>query len=537
MTLKPFKIIGSKLARIRENQKYKKISDAVFEMVGKSATGSPILFFNASTRLEQVSQNAAFSLLCAWSLALDGYPVQFFTCNAGMTRCLLGTNPDIPDKKPPCKKCYAQSQMIYQAPWMIPFSYTQDEELENGIKHLELAELLKFERQKLPLGEIILPSLRWILRRQNLEDQELTRAICRDYIRSANSLAISFTRAVKELQPAVVVVFNGQFFPEAIVKQLGRQHGIRVISHEVALQPLSAFFTDGEATAYPIHIPEGALLTKNQNLRLDEVLEKRFQGDFSMAGIKFWSGMEPIDDTFWKNAEVFLQIVPIFTNVIFDTSQAHANSIYADMFSWLEDVAYLIKENPQTLFVIRAHPDENRPGKESRETVSDWVKSRGLERLPNVVLVDPGDNFSSYQLIQRSKFVMVYNSTIGLEASILGAAVLCAGRARFTQVQSVYLPTSREDHLRMAQKFLWAEKINVPKEFRENARYFLYYQLLRTSLPFGEFLEESDTWKGYVKLKDFPLINLKAEESLTMKIIQNGILESTDFIYPDLNAW
>jgi hypothetical protein len=533
MTLKPFTRVKSKLTRIRENQKFKKISDKVIEVVGNSATGPPILFFNASTRLEQISQNAAFSILSAWSLALDGHRVRFFTCDAGMTRCLLGTNPDNPGQKPPCDKCFTQSRMIFPSPWMTPFTYFRDEELENELKHLGLAELLKIEKQNLPLGEIILPSLRWILRRQNLEDQEPTRAICREYIRSANSLAIAFSRVLKEQRPAVVVVFNGQFYPEAIVKLLGRQHGIRVISHEVALQPLSAFFTEGEATAYPIHIPEGVSLTENQNRRLDEVLEKRFQGDFSMAGIKFWSGMKPIDVTFWKKAEAFHQIVPIFTNVIFDTSQSHANSIYTDMFSWLGDVASLIKENPQTLFVIRAHPDENRPGKESRETVSDWVKSRGLERLPNVVLVEPGDNFSSYQLIQRSKFVMVYNSTIGLEASILGAAVLCAGKARFTQVRSVFLPTSREDHLHTAQKFLNDEKLAVPTEFRDNARYFLYFQLFRTSLPFGEFLEDSDSWKGYVKLKDFPLEALKAQNSHSMSIIQKGILEGSDFIYPD----
>ena len=128
---------------------------------------------------------------------------------------------------------------------------------------------------------------------------------------------------------------------------------------------------------------------------------------------------------------------------------------------------------------------------------------------------------------------MVYNSTIGLEASILGAAVICAGRARFTQVKSVFLPENHLEHQRMVRKFLQSERIDIPVEFRLNARYFLYYQLFRTSIPFGEFIEESDTWKGYVKLKDFPLENLKAENSLTMRIIQKGILEGADFTYPD----
>ncbi len=454
MTTPLYARVKSKLTRIRDNQKLRKFSDKVYTRAVHSASGSPILFFNTSTRLEQVSQNAAFSLLAAWSLALDGHTVRYFTCQAGMTRCLLGTNPEQPDREPPCASCYGQSQKMYQAPWVIPFIFTPDTSLENEIKTLSLAGLNQFTYGGFPLGDIVLPSLRWILRRYNLTDDETTRTIYKDYLRSASSLATVFEATLSELQPAAVVVFNGQFFPEAIVKYLTRKHGIRVISHEVALQPLSAFFTEGEATAYPIHIPENTSLTEKQNQRLDDVLEKRFQGDFSMAGIKFWGGMKPFDNDFWQKAEAFQQIVPIFTNVIFDTSQVHANSIYPDMFSWLEDISSLIRENPRTLFVIRAHPDEIRPGKESRETVSKWVKTHGLDRLPNVILIEPGDNFSSYQLIQRSKFVMVYNSTIGLEASILGAAVLCAGKARFTQVKSVFLPATRLDHQRMARKFL-----------------------------------------------------------------------------------
>ena len=450
-----------------------------------------------------------------------------------MTHCMLGTKQERPDLKPPCAVCSRQSRMMYQAPWMIPFQYSPVRGLEDQIRGLDLAQLLQVKYQSLPLGEIVLPSLHWILRRQNLEDTDSTRFLCKEYLRSAASLAGAFEKTLEEQRPAAVVVFNGQFFPEATVKTIARQHGIRVISHEVALQPLSAFFTDGEATAYPIHIPEGSKLDAEQDHRLDQVLEKRFQGEFSMAGINFWGEMKPFDDTFLEKAGTFQQIIPIFTNVIFDTSQAHANSIYADMFSWLEDVAVLIKENPRTLFVIRAHPDEIRPGKESRETVSAWVKTRGLEILPNVVLIEPGDNFSSYQLIQKSKFVMVYNSTIGLEASILGVAVICAGRARFTQVKSVFLPNSRDEHLNMARDFLKAEQIKVPTEFRDNAKYFLYFQLFRTSLPFGEFLEESDSWKGYVKLKDFPPEALRAQHSLTMSVIQKGILEGCEFIYPD----
>ena len=56
-----------------------------------------------------------------------------------------------------------------------------------------------------------------------------------------------------------------------------------------------------------------------------------------MAGIKFKTDMKKLDVSFLqKRAAQFKQIVPVFTNVIFDTSQPHANTVFEDMFDWLD---------------------------------------------------------------------------------------------------------------------------------------------------------------------------------------------------------
>lgn len=77
------------------------------------------------------------------------------------------------------------------------------------------------------------------------------------------------------------------------------------------------------------------------------------------------------------------------------------------------------------------------------------------------------------------------------------------------------------------KEFLDAEKIEVPAEFKRNARRFLYYQLFRTSLPFGEFLEPS-VRTTQAKLKSFALNELL--ESDAVKVILDGVLEGEDFL-------
>jgi hypothetical protein len=159
--------------------------------------------------------------------------------------------------------------------------------------------------------------------------------------------------------------------------------------------------------------------------------------------------------------------------------------------------------------------------------VAGWVESSGADRESNVIFVGPRETLSSYELIQKSKFVMVYNSTIGLEASIMGAAVLCAGAARFTQYPTVFFPQSVEAVRRKMEEFLDAEAIEIPAEFQRNARRFLYYQLFRTSLPFGEFLEPS-VRATQTRLKSFGLDALM--ESDAVKVILDGVLDGGDFL-------
>jgi hypothetical protein len=157
------------------------------------------------------------------------------------------------------------------------------------------------------------------------------------------------------------------------------------------------------------------------------------------------------------------------------------------------------------------------------------VEASGADREPNVIFVAPNETLSSYELIQRSKFVMVYNSTIGLEASIMGAVVLCAGKARFTQYPTVFFPQTVEEVRRKLEDFLEAEKIEVPSVFQRNARRFLYYQLFRTSLPFGDFLEPS-VRTTQTRLKTFRLDVLSPEKSKAIEAIFDGLLNDGDFL-------
>ncbi len=511
------------------NRRWQALTREAGNKAAPNADSRPVIFFNASTRLQAMSQNAAYALLTAQAVKLQGVRVLQFVCAAGMERCVLGSNRDDHTALPPCKACARQSRAVFrdmETRWLTQRDYP---ELQAALEDLSTADMEIFSCRGVPLGFWAVNSLRWMLRRHNLEDNEKTRFFFRAFILSAWNVYTQFSGLLRMEKPRAVLVFNGMFFPEAAARYACLEQGIRVITHEVGLRPFTAFFTPGEATAYPMTIDPSFQLDSEMERKLDDYLASRFSGDFTMAGIRFWPEMKDPDPGFTQKAEQFKKLVPVFTNVIFDTSQVHANTLFENMFAWLDNVKEAAQSHPEILFIIRAHPDESRPGKESRESVSSWINRSGLTSLPNVVFFDSGEYISSYELIRRAHLVMVYNSTIGLEAALLGKPVVAGGKARFTQLETAYYPASSEEYKVLLEELLSAEQIDTPPDFKRNARRFLYYQLFATSLDFSDYLADDGVWRGYVKLKDFPLDLLRPENSATIRVLLEGILSEGDF--------
>lgn len=494
----------------------------------------PVIFFNASTRIGHLSLNGAFGLLASWGLRSTQVPVIQMVCDAGLQQCMLGTKRGSLETPPPCDQCLHMSSRLYGP------AGREDVLLDNEVVHrwsadvndLGMNELAEWEADSIPAGRLCLPSMQWALRRSRLPDDSVTRSLFRQYILSSLSLASRVEEILGRLQPQALVVFNGITFPEAVARNVARRMGIRVITHEVGLRPLSAFFSHEDATFRAIHIPDSFHLSQEQERSLDEHLQARNLGEFTMAGVRFWPEMLPVPEAVKRAIRSYRQMVAVFTNVVFDTSQVHANSLFTDMFEWLDVILEAARKNPETLFVLRAHPDEDRPGKESQESVANWAERSGAVDLPNVLFFGPADSVSSYELIRLAKLTLVYNSSIGLEAAIAGACVLAAGRARYTELPTVFFPSDKEAYSQQLTSFLKAESLPVPASFRANARRFLYYELFRSSLDFSRYLQPYPGSHGFVTFRPFDPgkgLNDRVEE---IKILREGILEGKPFEYP-----
>ena len=490
----------------------------------------PVLIFNASTRIHRLSLNAAYGLLAGWGLRLSGTPVHYVVCHKGMQQCILGTDPDDPSAEPPCESCIGRSSAFFPSELVLPLErdWSTFQSATREIAKLDLAGLRSWTFDGLALGSLCLPGLRWALRRHHLANDEPTRSVFRQYLASAASLAERFDALIEATEPRAVLLFNGIFYPEAVAREVAKRHGLPTITHEVGLRPYSAYFSHADATFRELELDQDSALTAKQELELDTYLADRRAGRFTMAGIRFWPDIEPLPSELLQAMASHDRVVSVFTNVIFDTSQIHANGTFPDMFAWLDSLRPAIERHPESLFVIRAHPDEDRPGKASRESVAQWFAASRLGERSNVVFYGPSEMIDSYELVSLSSAVLTYNSSIGLEASIMGRPVLTAGRSRFSGSQAPIASHHQRHYARALEELLAGSSEEAPEGAVDNARQFLHHELYRASLDLSEFLTPYPDAPGMVSLAKFSGERIGSSEAI--EIIVRGILDERPFV-------
>jgi hypothetical protein len=494
-----------------------------------NADQPPVLFFNVSSHTYNLSFNGTVGLLAAWSLRLAGQPVTYLVCHSGLEKCLLGTRPADLSVSPPCDICIANNTSWYPAQHTIAFQPNKlgDGELQSKFGGMTIEQLITYRYGAIAIGELCVPSVRWRLRRWNIDADPAGRDLLAIYVASAIALAQRLEKLFAEQPMRSLLLFNGTFFPEATARAVAQQHNIPVITYESGFQPLSAFFSHDVATEYSIRVPADFQLGDDENAQLDDYLAQRLKGNFTMAGVRFWQDMQSISPELKQKAQAHQQVVVIFTNVVFDTSQTYANLIFESMFDWLEATLTLAAQHSDTLFIIRAHPDELRQHKESQEPVGEWLEASPFNNLPNLSFIAPTEYVSSYELIDLSQFCLIYNSTIGLEATLMGKPVIAAGQTRYDRENMVYKAASSEAYLELVRQFLQSGAPPVSEAWQQRARRFMYYSLFCASLDLSPFTDQAYLYN--YTLKPFEAEALHPDRSTVMDTIYSGIINCTPF--------
>jgi hypothetical protein len=315
--------------------------------------------------------------------------------------------------------------------------YVLIDELVTGDEREEIAELVAaaddletFEIEAIRPAEHVVRSTLWVTR-SGLATRNLhERTEFSEFIESASIVARAFARLLDRHPPDAIVMVSGLFFAESVMCALAKQRGIRVVTYDFPGRPGTIFVSDNEPASFydvkdlwdarPSKTP-----TPTERKRVEQDMSERLRGSKEL-----WPGFDTSAPPLPSPQDVTR--LALFTNVSWDTAVALRDIGFADMFDWLEQVVAWATSHPEVQLDVRAHPAETRvPGWESTDLAIDFLAARFHDLPSNIRLHGPESLVDSYALIQASSAVLVYTSTIGLEAALLGRPVLVAADVHY----------------------------------------------------------------------------------------------------------
>lgn len=485
------------------------------------AAGPKVLFVT----LREWPRHVAVDVTLAQGLRLRGARCEFFFCGGGLRICEMGWPAEEAAK--PCASCGSYVAGMVDAARFPRRSLddvvSEDERRSIATEvHADRGGTVSFRDRALdPLVE---QSLLWFFRAATLPDTNDAARALWDFRIGAAIMTTAAPRLLDEVAPDVVVLLNGLFYEDRIIREEADARGIRVVSHEVGAQTGTVFFS-ARGPAPDNDISDlwaqegGRRLTEDADRALEAVLDARRRGT---SGPQRYYRRRRVPTT-----RAGAPVVAVFTNVSWDTAVTGRMLGFESMFDWVAETVRVAQAHPELEFVIRAHPAESQvPGKESRDRVTEFVR-RCFAALPaNLRLVPPEDALDSYALVDTADIVVVYTSTIGLEAAAGGKPVCVAGRAHYGGRGFTTDITSREDYRNLFEDLSWAEP---DPDKHERARRYAYLYLCRAMIPFPAVVEDGS---GKPAVAFASVADLTPGHDPYLDLICDGILGRGDIRLP-----
>jgi hypothetical protein len=498
--------------------------------------GKPSILFH-SPRIW--TTNTFFEQLMAISLSLRGARCFFSTCAANLPVCNASRIHLAHPFAMPCSHCITYQNDLLERTGFPNFPTSQfltpelKKTARQTIDNLSDDDLDGFTYGDLPLGKMVLLSVKGFLLVEDLGYHPQSKQVYREFLYGAILVTSAITQLLAEQKPDIIFLVNGLFFEEQIMLALAKKNAIPVVNYEVGFLTNSFVFARGKIACHfdlSDHWDAQAKtsLTPSEETWLDEYLAGRRKDQHSL--VKYWPTVE--ERIAVIKEQLHLQenqkVVMLFPNIVWDSAVLNRNTAFESLTDWVYEMIRFFEKQPDYQLVIRLHPAEVRlKNQETIERLQDRINTVFPSLPPNVSVIPSESDISSYRLIEMAYAVLVYTSTIGLEAALEGKPVLTAARTHYQYKGFTLDCETRAEYLSLLQKTLHPDSgseyvtVNVPL-----ARRYAYLFFKRHMVPFPAMQELApDEIRPTIKYLD----ELKPGHFPEVDAICDFILASTSY--------
>jgi hypothetical protein len=297
-----------------------------------------------------------------------------------------------------------------------------------------------------------------------------------------------------------VTVCGGVIGPSGLYLEAARDAGVRAATFDGGLGWVEVN-TEGVA-AQQTDMPRTFAL-------LDESLERRPVEVEDAARHEYELRRTGRDNTQYQlarpgtsdgSAGVAARSVLIPLSVIFDASALGRHHIFEDSEDWLVTTIGALLEQTDDRIIVRQHPSERKSTERSRFDVRA-VLDGAFGDNGQLWFVAAEDDVSTYDLLDATRLVLPFVSTIGIEAAALGKPTIISGAVYYAGLGFVYAPETRNEYLDLLARGARDELPLLPDQTSRAWRaYYLNAVCHRVWTNFGP--QPPDFWRWVSRLPD-----------------------------------
>jgi hypothetical protein len=506
------------------------------------ASGGPKVLL--ATSLGAYDNGVLLESTLAAALTLRGAEVHVLLCDKALPACQMSKYSKIPPErfaaKGPsdiCDNCVQSGRNVYGPLGLTMHGYAglispKDAEtarsLSLSIKPDEVADYL-FEG--LAVGEHAMAGTLRYFARGDLKDEPEAAPILRRYLEASLRTVFAARALLRKHKYEVVCFHHGIYVPQGLIGEVCRQEGVRVVNSNPAYRKQTFVFSHGDTYHHtmitePVSGWENMEWTPAREKRTMDYLKSRWQGTQDWI----WFHEDPQGNLAKIQEELGVDFskpcIGMLTSVMWDAQLHYRANAFPSMLDWVMRTIAHFAKHPDLQLIIRVHPAEVRGMIPSRQKLTDEI-ARAFPKLPpNVFVIPPESQISTYAVMEQCGSVIIFNTKTGIELSSMGIPVIVAGEAWIRNKGFSIDASSPADYFRILDTLPITKRLEGDQLVR--ARKYAYHFFYRRMLDFP-FIDSKEKFRFGLDVAS--LADLEPGKAPGLDNICSGILTGSPFVH------
>jgi hypothetical protein len=518
--------------------------DSMWVSARAAAEGGPRVLM--ATAIGSYVHAMSLESALAAALTFRGAEVHALLCDGAMTACAeceASLYPNVAafaqhgPSRDLCRDCTWPAERVYRQLGLTVHRYSDwltagDREHARALAaSVPRASVPQFTFDGLAIGEHAYAGALRFFATGTLDAEPHAEPVLRRYLEAALLTAIATCRLLRTLKFSSAVFTHGIYVPWGILGRVARREGVHVSTWNVAYRKRRFIFSHDDTYHHTLMTEpqehwENLALSPAQDRELMQYLSSRREGLFDWIVFHRPKRHDQQEIAARLGLDPGKPVIGLPTSVTWDAQLHYPANAFPNMLEWLVQTCEYFGTRPDLQLLIRVHPAEISGFPRSRQPILAELRKRVPRLTPNIFVVPPESDMSTYVLMSLCNAAIIYSTKMGVELTSVGLPVIVAGEAWIRNKGLTYDASSPEEYFRLLARLPFAERLGDAQLAR--ARRYAYHFFFNRMIPLP-FIEPRAGYPIY-RLKLDKLDQLLPGQSQGLDTICNGILDGTPFV-------